>query len=136
MQKPAERVQKPAERLDEQKYAPSAEPALKRKIRPFMGTEVALDYREMYRAVFEYHNQYNPPQVDTAYWQQHKPGEAELPQADLDYWAKAAADMAEVSKQFSNDKFMMGLLCAVYEELERKYETLRKIASEQNTIDI
>lgn len=71
---PAERAQMPAEGLDAQArgiHAPSAEPALKREIRPFTGIDEKRDYRAMYRAAFEYHDRHNPPRIDREYWQTH-----------------------------------------------------------------
>lgn len=131
---PAERAQMPAEGLDAQArgiHALSAEPALKREIRPFTGIDEKRDYRAMYRAAFEYHDRHNPPRIDREYWQTHTPGEADPPQVDLDYWDKAAQDICEVSNRFSNDKFMMDLLAAIYDELGREYEAARRQAAEQ-----
>lgn len=131
---PAERAQMPAEGLDAQArgiHALSAEPALKREIRPFTGIDEKLDYRAMYRAAFEYHDRHNPPRIDREYWQTHTPGEADPPQVDLDYWDKAAQDICEVSNRFSNDKFMMDLLAAIYDELGREYEAARRQAADQ-----
>lgn len=131
---PAERVQMPAEGLDAQArgiHAPSAEPALKREIRPFTGIDEKRDYRAMYRAAFEYHDRHNPPRIDREYWQTHAPGEADPPQVDLDYWDKAAQDICEVSNRFGNDKFMMDLLAAIYDELGREYADARRQAAEQ-----
>ena len=131
---PAERAQMPAEGLDAQArgiHTLSAEPALKREIRPFTGIDEKRDYRAMYRAAFEYHDRHNPPRIDREYWQTHTPGEAEPPQVDLDYWDKAAQDICEVSNRFSNGKFMMDLLAAIYDELGREYEAARRQASDQ-----
>lgn len=131
---PAERTQMPAEGLDAQArgiHALSAEPALKREIRPFTGIDEKRDYRAMYRAAFEYHDRHNPPRIDREYWQTHTPGEADPPQVDLDYWDKAAQDICEVSNRFSNGKFMMDLLAAIYDELGREYEAARRQAADQ-----
>lgn len=131
---PTERAQMPAEGLDAQArgiHALSAEPALKREIRPFTGIDEKRDYRAMYRAAFEYHDRHNPPRIDREYWQTHTPGEADPPQVDLDYWDKAAQDICEVSNRFSNDKFMMDLLAAIYDELGREYEAARRQAADQ-----
>ena len=129
---PAERAQKLFCGLDAQAmeiHAPSADNALKRNIDAFTGIDENRDYRAMYRAAFEYHDQHNPPRIDREYWQTHEPGKASLPQVDLDYWGKAARDICEISKQFCNDKFMQGLLCAVYDELAREYEVARQQAA-------
>lgn len=131
---PAERAQMPADGLEGQamgRITPSTEPALKREIRPFTGIDEKRDYRAMYRAAFEYHDRHNPPRIDREYWQTHTPGEADPPQVDLDYWEKAAQDICEVSNRFGNDKFMMDLLVAIYDELGREYEAARRRAAEQ-----
>lgn len=131
---PAERAQMPAEGLDAQArgiHAPSAEPALKREIRPFTGIDEKRDYRAMYRAAFEYHDRHNPPRIDREYWQTHEPGVDDVPQAELDYWDKAAQDICEVSNRFGNDKFMMDLLAAIYDELGREYDAARRQTAEQ-----
>lgn len=128
---PAERAQMPAEGLDAQArgiHAPSAEPALKREIRPFTGIDEKRDYRAMYRAAFEYHDRHNPPRIDREYWQTHEPGVDDVPQAELDYWDKAAQDICEVSNRFGNDKFIVDLLAAIYDELGREYADARRQA--------
>lgn len=130
---PAERAQMPAEGLDAQArgiHAPSAEPALKREIRPFTGIDEKRDYRAMYRAAFEYHDRHNPPRIDREYWQTHTPGIDDTPQAELDYWDKAAQDICEVSNRFGNDKFIVDLLAAIYNELGREYADARRQAAE------
>ena len=134
VEKAAERAQIPAGGLEAQGggiYAADAEPALKREIRPFTGVDEKRDYRAMYRAAFEYHDRHNPPRIDREYWQTHAPGEADPPQVDLDYWDKAAQDICEVSNRFGNDKFMMDLLAAIYDELGREYDAARRQTAEQ-----
>lgn len=82
-------------------------------------------YNALYRAAHDYHAQHNPPTVDRAYWQTHIAGEDDPPQAELDYWTKAAKDMAEVLEAYSRDPLLSGLLGAIYEELEREYKAIR-----------
>jgi hypothetical protein len=60
----------------------------------------------MYKAAHAYHTRHDPPQ-DTP-----------------DYWGWAVADLAAVSCQHNNDPFIIGLLQAVYAELERGYAHL------------
>jgi len=62
--------------------------------------------RDMHRAAYAYHERHDPPQ-DTP-----------------EYWEWAAADLAAVSCQHNNDPFIIGLLQAVYAELERGYAHL------------
>lgn len=134
-QMPAERAQMPADGLEAQArgiLAPSEETALKREIRPFTSIDEKRDYRAMYRAAFEYHDRHSPPRIDREYWQTHTPGIDDTPQADLDYWDKAAKEIREVSIRFGNDKFMMDLLCGIYDELGREYEAACQQAAEKN----
>lgn len=62
--------------------------------------------QDMHRAAYAYHERHDPPQ-DT-----------------LEYWEWAAADLAAVSSLHDNDPLIMGLLGAVYAELERGYARL------------
>ena len=131
---PADRAQMPAAGLDAQERgitAPGTEPALKRKIRPFTGIDERRDYRAMYRAAFEYHDRHNRPRIDREYWQAHTPGIDDTPQAELDYWDEAAQDICEVSNRFDNDKFIIDLLAAIYDELGREYAEARRQAAAQ-----
>lgn len=131
-QMPVERAQNPADGLEAQARGmnvPIAEPALKREIKPFTGIDEKRDYRAMYRAAFAYHERHNPPRIDREYWQTHTPGIDDIPQTDLDYWEKAAQDIADVSNCFGNDKFMMDLLVAVYGEIKREYKAARQAAA-------
>ena len=95
------------------------------------GIDEKRDYRAMYRAAFEYHDRHNPPRIDREYWQTHEPGVDDVPQAELDYWDKAAQDICEVSNRFGNDKFIVDLLAAIYDELGREYADARRQAAEQ-----
>lgn len=70
------------------------------------------DYRAIYRAVHEYHERHNPPQLT---------GE---------YWRAAATDIAAVSNALDNDPFGQALLMAVYAELEREYKRIKPGESE------
>lgn len=133
-ERPTEGAQKAAEGLDAQAmglHAPSAEPALKREIRPFTGIDEKRDYRAMYRAAFEYHDRHRPAQIDGEYWRTHTPGIDDMPQVEADYWAQAALDISEVSNSFNNDSFIMALLAAIYTELGREYTEARRLAAEQ-----
>ena len=100
--------------------------ALKRKKTGFTGNCGNKDYTAIYRAVFDFHKRHNPPQLDSAYWQTHNPGEDDIPQSDTVYWQQTAQDMSEEGKRFDNDPFIIGLLICVYNELEREYEATRR----------
>ena len=90
----------------------------------FMSASGTRNYKALYRAAHDYHIQHAPPVVDRAYWETHTAGKDEPPQAELDYWAEAAADVSATARAFGNDPFLIGLLVAVYEELEREYQDL------------
>lgn len=62
--------------------------------------------QDMHRAAYAYHKRHDPPQ-DTP-----------------DYWEWAVTDLGAVSNLHDNDPLIMGLLKAVYAELERGYARL------------
>lgn len=129
---PAERHQMPADGLDVKQAKEgnhSDGNALEREIKPFTGIDAARDYRAMYKAAFAYHERHSPPEVDLLYWQTHTPGTDETPQRELAYWEKAALDISETSSSFGNDRFMIDLLCAIYDELGREYAGARQRAA-------
>ena len=93
--------------------APSkAQTALKSGYSPFTGIDARRDYRAMYRAACDFHERHNPPCLDD----------------EMEYWTQAADDMSEVAARFDNDAFLIGLLIAVYNELEREYKRLAELA--------
>lgn len=123
-----ERAQKPAEALDAQameRYAQGAEPPVKGQIRPFTGIDEKRNYRAMYRAAFEYHERHNPPTVDREYWQTHTAGEDDIPQAELDYWARAIDDLLDTGQAYNN-RFINSLLAVILDELDREYQAARR----------
>jgi len=85
--------------------APTQQGRLNRK---FTGIDGSRNYRAMYRAACDFHEQHNPP--------------TESPE----YWERTAIEIAEVSRSFNNDPFIKGLLCAIYEELGREYKLIAK----------
>lgn len=62
------------------------------------------EYAKAYRAAFEYHKRWMP-----------------CP-SDREEWIAAAREAETVSNQGGNDPFLIGLLGAVYSELERQYK--------------
>ena len=66
-----------------------------------IGTE---EYSRFYRMVFDFHKKYAPCPVD------------------VEAWEAACKDVAEVSNQGGNHPFLMAMLGAVQEELERRYQ--------------
>ena len=109
------------------------ENALKRLKTPLTGNDAKRNYRAMYRAACNYHERHNPPAVESAYWQTHIPGEDETPQAEAEYWADAARDASKTASSFKQDPFFIGLLAAVYSELEREYSTMREAAANEQS---
>lgn len=77
-------------------------------------TDPARDYRAMYAALFRFHERHNPPTIG------EDNGDG--------YWIATTDDMQATAKQFNDDPFMVNLLCAVFEELEREYKAMRNAA--------
>lgn len=87
------------------------------------------DYKRIYRAAHDFHRRNSPPEVVRDYWKDHKPGEDDTPEAEAQYWKRAAQDLAETASAGGGDSFLLALLSAVYEELEREYKAIRAEAS-------
>ena len=111
-------------------HTPPPGKARKGQLKPFTGIEKSRNYRAMYRAACDFHERHNPPTVDGEYWRTHKPGEDEAPQAELDYWEAVCDDMTATANSLQQDPFLIGLLIAIFEELEREYKALRGGATE------
>ena len=90
----------------------SGEPALKGQRKPFTDVCSSKDYREIYRAIFDFHERHNPPELDLT----GEPG---------GYWWTASEELTRLANQFGNDEFANALLLAVFEELEREYKILK-----------
>lgn len=104
---------------------PPLKSPVQRQLEPFTGMDKSRNYRAMYRAACNFHERHNPPTVDSEYWKNHIPGKDEAPEAEFQYWEKAANDIAATANSFSNDPFITGLLVAIFEELEREYKALK-----------
>ena len=102
--------------------------ASERKKEPFTDHSGGRDYNKLYRVVHDYHKAHTPPVVDIEYWRTHTPGEADIPEAEDHYWTEAAQAIGEVSAKGENDQLLMGMLIAVYDELEREYKAMREEA--------
>lgn len=94
------------------------------KTEAFTDVSGTRNYKTLYRAAHDYHKRHFPPMVDRAYWETHTAGEDEPPQAELDYWEEAVNDMCATVNAYNNDPFLSGLLVAVFDELEREYQSL------------
>lgn len=104
---------------------PPASP-LERKLEPFAGVDSSRNYRALYRAACNFHERHNPPLVEAEYWKNHTPGIDDIPQAELDYWEDVAEDMSATASDLHQDPFLMGLLMAIFEELEREYRAKKE----------
>ena len=93
-------------------HTPPPKSPLKRQLKPFTGMDKNRNYRAMYRAACDFHERHNPPTVD---------GE---------YWEAVCDDMTATVNRFQQDPFLIGLLLAIFEELEREYKALMEGASE------
>ena len=89
------------------------------------------NYKRMYRAAHDFHNSHNPPTVEREYWKDHTPGLDEPPPSELEYWNKLAQDMgtAAAAVGAESDPFLISLLIAVVDELEREYKAIREEAA-------
>ena len=83
------------------------------------------DYKRLYRIAFDFHQRHNPPIVNREYWRIRIPGVDDTPEEELRYWEEAAKDLEETASAGGGSPFLQALLMAIYEELERKYNTIR-----------
>ena len=89
------------------------------------------NYKRMYRAAHDFHQRHNPPTVEREYWKDHTPGLDDTPPSELEYWNKLAQDMgtSAASVGAESDPFLISLLIAVVDELEREYKAMREEAA-------
>ena len=97
-----------------------------RKREAFTDHTGSRDYNKLYRIAHEYHSKHSPPLVDKEYWRTHTPGEDDIPEAEAQYWIRAAEELGAVSESGGNDLFLMDLLSALYAEMEREYKAIRE----------
>ena len=86
------------------------------------------DYKRLYRIAFDFQKRHSPPTVDREYWHIRIPGVDETPKAEEEYWLRLAEDAGKTSASAGNDPFLMDLLTAIIEELDREYKRLRETA--------
>ena len=76
---------------------------------------IKLNYFEAYKTIWNYHKKYSDVKGDETYWQ------------------AVAAESENIAKQYNNEKFIVSLLLAVNDELQRVYlEEKRKIQVEDD----
>ena len=105
---------------------PFTAPAVKHE--PLTTPPTGRDYKRLYRIAFDFHQRYNPPIVDLEYWKGKTPGLDDTPDEELRYWEEVARDAGKTSAANDNDPFLMDLLLAIVEELDREYKRLQKTA--------
>ena len=86
------------------------------------------DYKRLYRTAFDFQQRHNPPTVNREYWKGKTPGLDDTPAEELSYWEQVAQDAGKTSASADNDPFLMDLLTAIIEELNREYKRLRETA--------
>lgn len=79
-----------------------------RKARKALQSHTGTDYRGFYRLACNFHEKYNPPRADAAYWD------------------AVADEMTEITNQHNQHPFLTELLIAVFSELEREYKAQQK----------
>lgn len=96
-----------APRPQDQRPAPPSS----RAKRPPLQSLGGRDYRPLYRAACNFHERHNPVQLTAAFWEE------------------VCADMTATANEFDNDPFLMELLLAVFEEMERESRELQQAAT-------
>jgi len=86
------------------------------------------DYKRLYRTAFDFQQRHNPPTVNREYWKGKTPGIDDTPAEELSYWEQVAQDAGKTSASADNDPFLMDLITAIIEELDREYKRLRESA--------
>ena len=79
------------------------------KLKPFLSID-GSNYRTVYRAVCNFHERNNPPRLED--------------DNGTKYWEVVADDMMAIANQFDNNPFVVAMLTAVFEELERQFKEL------------
>jgi hypothetical protein len=77
---------------------------------------------------FDFQQRHSPPFVDREYWRGKTPGLHDTPEAELRYWTETAEDAGRTSAAAGNDPFLMDLIIAIMNDLEREYKRLRETA--------
>lgn len=101
--------------------APSAQPSAPE-------IPAARDHKGLYRMAFDFHKRHSPPVVNREYWKGKTPGIDDTPEEELRYWTETAEDAGKTSAAGGNDPFLMDLIIAIVNDLEREYKRLRETA--------
>ena len=112
--------------FDQEQPEPDAAPQDQNKAQAFADHTGSRNYKRLYRVVYDFHDQHNPPTVNREYWRNHEPGIDDPPPEELAYWERMAQDMGEAAaKAGGSDKLLIDLLIAVTDELDREYKAIR-----------
>lgn len=76
-----------------------------------MSVSGTRNYKTLYRVAHDFHKRHAPPTLEAGYWE------------------TTADDMTAIANAHDNDPFLIDLLTAIYEELEREYKLLSSSAS-------
>ena len=79
-----------------------------KRARKALQSRTGADYRAFYRLACNFHEKYNPPRADDA------------------YWSAVADEMNAIAVQHDNNPFLIDMLIAVFSELEREYKAQQK----------
>lgn len=107
---PAERTETPVKPFTSSVKAEAQSPQ-KRQLKPFTAVDGARNYRTFYRAACDFHERNNPPRLDG------DNGAA--------YWERVCDDMSATARNYDNDPFLVSMLCAIFEELERECNAIQ-----------
>lgn len=67
-----------------------------------------MNYFEAYKTIWNYHKKYSNVKADEVYWQ------------------AVAAESEQIAKQYDNSRFVIDLLVAVGDELQRLYMSMKE----------
>ena len=109
--------------------APSAQPsAPETSAAPCETTAGTRDHKGLYRMAFDFHKRHSPPVVNREYWKGKTPGIDDTPEEELRYWTETAEDAGKTSAAGGSDPFLIDLIIAIMNDLEREYKRLRESA--------
>lgn len=67
-----------------------------------------MNYFDAYKTIWNYHKKYSDVKDDETYWQ------------------AMVAESEDIAKQYNNEKFIVSLLLAVNDELQRVYMSMKE----------
>ena len=109
----SENLSAPPASAASQRVSGAPRSAPERKAEAFVNVSGTRNYKTLYRIAHDFHKRHAPPTLEAGYWDQ------------------TAEDMTAIANVNNNDPFLIDLLTAIYEELEREYKLLGSSASER-----